>query len=266
MANEIRSANHAALAHSLDRRLFEENPDIDWEMIRILQPQIDAISRELEYDDEYRQNWQRHRFRLAATLVQLKAILTDGCLALELGGSTLATVLLKAHFPSVHWRSSNWDLRLPWPCPDNGFDIIVSMEVFEHIGYRAEDPVNDERASGLTSCLHECLRTLCPGGSMFVSTPNSASIVCLNRILRGQTGVYYAAHFREYSRFELARMFIESGFVITSLRSVHCLSIDPREDYSPLFQLLLDHEFPTEDRGDDWFAIVQKPQGHEGPG
>ena len=259
--------NHGEAADSLHRRalvsnknLCRDNPDIDWDLADIVGHQIDAIAEELDFDEAYRRDCRKHRFRFAVSIGELRDLLRPGARVLELGGTTFVTHLLLAHFPEAHWRTSTWDLRQPWPTESESFDVAVSMEVLEHLS-DPEDRRNEQlELRGLRNCLTECWRTLRPRGVLFATTPNSASILCLHKILGGATALNYLPHIREYCREEITRELEEAGYVIDSLRAVHCLSLDENIDYTSVFRLLMKLGYPTEDRGDDWFIRARRPR------
>lgn len=246
-------------AMALAGALYADNVDIDWELADIIGCQIDAIAAELDFDEDYRRGCRSHRFRIAVSIQELKDLLRPGARVLELGGTTYVTHLLMAQFPQVDWHTSSWDLRLRWPTEAESYDVAISMEVLEHLS-DPEDRQNEQlELRGLRTCLQECRRTLCPGGVLFATTPNSASIHCLQAVLGGATGMYYWPHIREYCREEITQELEGAGFEIDSLRAVHCLALDQTIDYTPVFRLLLELGYPTEDRGDDWFIRARRP-------
>ena len=239
--------------------LYRENADIDWQLADIIGCQIDAIAAELDFDDDYRRGCRSHRYRIAVSIQELSELLQPGVRVLELGGATYVTHLLMARFPEVDWQTSSWDLRQRWPTAAESYDVAVSMEVLEHLS-DPEDRRNEQlELRGLRTCLRECRRSLRPGGALFATTPNSASVHCLQAVLGGTTGMFYPPHIREYCRKELTRELGDAGFVIESLRTVHCLALDHSIDYTPVFRLLLELGYPTEDRGDDWFIRARRP-------
>lgn len=61
------------------------------------------------------------------------------------------------HRPEI--RSVHDLNRLPWPWPDNSYDLIVARSVLEHL------------VPDLVKTLDECWRILRPGGHVFVKLP-----------------------------------------------------------------------------------------------
>ncbi len=54
-----------------------------------------------------------------------------------------------------------WDLnRLPWPWPDNSFDLIMASAVLEHLDI------------DLVRAVDECWRILAPGGQLYLKLPH----------------------------------------------------------------------------------------------
>jgi len=246
-------------ASALNRRMYQENPDVDWELASIVGRQTDAISIELGCDERSRRECRKHRFRLAVTLRDLRPMLVDGMSVLELGGKTAVSHLLRSHYPELAWSTSDWDLRLPWPTEDDSWDFVVMTEVLEHLSDPPDGFNEAFTFRGVHTCLREACRSLRPGGGLFLTTPNAASVVCLLRVLDGGPGIFYRPHNREYSGAELRNALEAAGFTIESQRAVHCLSVHEQIDFTLLFEVLQAMGAPTDDRGDDWFITARKP-------
>ena len=104
--------------------------------------------------------------------------------------------------PGVHWFFS--DLNMALPRPPECYDVIVAVEVVEHL----------ENARALA---REWFRLLRPNGRVIFSTPNNESwrsIVSL--IARGHfgafTGASYPAHITALLRLDTKRLLTEAGF------------------------------------------------------
>jgi 2-polyprenyl-6-hydroxyphenyl methylase/3-demethylubiquinone-9 3-methyltransferase len=124
--------------------------------------------------------------------------------------------LLTAHGVTYH----EWDLeKVPYPLPEAAYDGVLFTEVFEHL-----------RDYPVTS-LHEVVRILRPGGYLFFSTPNAASLVNRLRVLRGGStytpmadwvgGVIHARHAREYLFAEIDDIMRSAGLTVLERESRH---------------------------------------------
>ena len=95
------------------------------------------------------------------------------------------------------------DLNSPWPLADGAADMLVALEVVEHL----ENPRH---------LFREITRVLRPGGYGFVSTPNNHSVASLMTFLtRGQHRAFqapsYPAHITPLLKVDLERMLGENN-------------------------------------------------------
>jgi len=90
----------------------------------------------------------------------------------------------------------------PLPFADASFDAVTLIELIEHLPHAAN-----------VELLGEALRVLKPGGRLFVSTPNYASLWPLVERLVGPAGGidYRAQHITHYHRKGVRRLLAEAG-------------------------------------------------------
>src|SRR4051794_8680317 len=105
------------------------------------------------------------------------------------------------------------DLNGPVPRPDGSYDLIVAVEIIEHL----ENP---------RFVVREWTRLLRPGGVIVMSTPNNESIRSfLSLLVRGHFSAFtetsYPAHITALLRKDLMRIFSENGLTIESI-SYNC--------------------------------------------
>jgi SAM-dependent methyltransferase len=84
---------------------------------------------------------------------------------LELTNKDLDTARKNLHFKNVHFKTGS-AIKLPFV--DSSFNTVVSWEVLEHIPKGCEDKM-----------FAETFRVLAPGGTLYISTPNSSPIAKL---------------------------------------------------------------------------------------
>ncbi len=88
------------------------------------------------------------------------------------------------------------------PVPDGAVDVVVSLQVIEHLW--------DQEGF-----LRECQRVLRPGGALFVSTPNRITFS------PGRDTPLNPFHTRELSGAELGGLVAEAGFVDVEVLGLH---------------------------------------------
>ena len=95
------------------------------------------------------------------------------------------------------------DLNEPWPYPDGSFDIVVGVEIIEHL----ENPWH---------FLRECKRTCRPGGTIIVTTPNILSKRDRERFLEEGIFVWLPSedHINPIPKWELERICRDRGLEI----------------------------------------------------
>lgn len=107
-----------------------------------------------------------------------------------------------------------------WPFPDNTFDLVIACELVEHL---AMDPM---------ALFAEANRILKPGGRLFISTPNAASLQNFIKLASfypaglaphfrrpATMARLYERHNREYSPETLAVLYRSSGFDVEMMAS-----------------------------------------------
>jgi len=113
-----------------------------------------------------------------------------------------------------------WDLEAtPYPFDDATFDAVVMTEVYEHL---RDYPIRS---------LQEANRILRPGGRLYFSTPNAASLMNRLRLLRGQSvatplpdwigGLPHARHAGEYTVGEVDHLMRYAGLRVVSTYARH---------------------------------------------
>jgi 2-polyprenyl-3-methyl-5-hydroxy-6-metoxy-1,4-benzoquinol methylase len=137
---------------------------------------------------------------LAAKLANEAAVAS--VTAADLAGHATASPPDSTAAAKIRWLTA--DLNAPLPLPAASFDLIVAIEIIEHL----ENP----RATA-----REWRRLLRPDGALVMSTPNTESIrSLLSFAARGQhasfTARSYPEHVSPLARIDVQRFLREAGF------------------------------------------------------
>ena len=249
------------LARDLNFSLFADVDSIPQQDLQRFRERMLYYCRKLCYTPEYTKSWMEHVPRLYLTLQWLKVIVNNqdqGCIVVEAGGETVVTHLFKEYFPQVKWLLTQGDLRYDWGLVEHTADIILATEVIEHLADPPQGFQESFEMLGLKNFLKLSHQILKPNGMLFMTTPNSSSIVILKSILNGFAPRFFVRHVYEYCLPELIPLLQNHGFSIVKAKTIHCLTAHYREDYTPVYNMLLQHQYETRDRGDDIFIVAQK--------
>jgi SAM-dependent methyltransferase len=144
----------------------------------------------------------------------------------------------------------------PLPLPADSFDMVYASEVIEH-------------CVDTMGFLRNICRVLKPGGTLLLSTPNSAFWAYRVMALLGLAASEYQhpGHVRFFSKRSLSTSIGKAGFVITAVSARHMYLILGRRIGDPLAQLLQIVGFQKEPRfatGDHFWqlsAFAQRASG-----
>jgi SAM-dependent methyltransferase len=146
--------------------------------------------------------------------------------------------------------------RDPFPYGEGQFDCVLACEIIEHLKI---DPMH---------MLVEIHRILIENGALVITTPNTASLGSVMRLLHGyQSPQVYSCyphpeksggdspHVREYTPFELRRLLESAGFRIEIMFTDR---IDGYEEGTWAYELLRRNGFDTEMRGEQIYCRAVK--------
>lgn len=202
-----------------------------------------------------------HHKRFSLSAQWLKSFITPGCRVLELGGRSTFTKTLEDQGAVV--VTTEFDLRKPWPddFTEREFDIVLCMEVIEHIS----DPDNGStptewQGSGVANMLTEARDRLKGAGILFLTTPNAASITAIHHAMRLAPPMIYRPHIREYAPYELDALVRHHGFEITRRETLDVwLNAISQDNYRRIAAFLrsMGDGFPAQLRGEDIFLLAK---------
>lgn len=202
--------------------------------------------------EEYR---KVHERRYALSMEWLRPYLSKGKRdILELGGASPFTAMLSGH--AVGLVSS--DLRYPIQMAANFWDVVLCMEVIEHVN--DTDGLHTEwQGDGVRTMLSEAYRVCKRGGVLFLTTPNASSITALHHAMTGSPPMIFRPHVREYVPFELDELVRAAQFTIERRETLDVWrNAITDEQHKQLQGALYNHGYPVELRGEDIFLLARK--------
>jgi len=254
---------YARGAREVNRALFADITQLDKSEVEKNIKKIRELSVSRGYDKDIQDFWETHVYRIMLTekwINEISQSLPEKAKAMDLGEESVTSDYWRLKFPKIQWSSTDWDLRNPWKTEAGTTDLIVCTELVEHLSDQANEIFNEGFYKlGFIALLQESYQALKPGGYLFLTTPNAASVLHIKMILQGDPPWFFGKHVREYTMNEVIDQAKEAGFEIVRNKDVHCMSVMAYSDFSLIFQILLENGFETNGRGDDLFVVVRKP-------
>ena len=157
-----------------------------------------------------------HALRFHRSLEWLTGLVVkESTRILDVGGASACSAALRLEGFDV--RQTSGDLRNRWNLEDNQFDLVICMEVIEHVRDRESDPdVATFSGSGIRHLFAESRRVLRAGGFMFLTTPNVCGFRNLFNLFHERHPFFYSPHHRELTDQEVVAYASESGFQISN--------------------------------------------------
>lgn len=178
----------------------------------------------------------------------------------ETGGLSYVSEYLSSNGYSL--SSANGDFRYEVLFPTDSVDILLSLEVAEHI--KDQDPKNFDdivlfNYSGIRKYATECFRVLKSGGRLVLTTPNACSLASILNALEFKCPSIYAPHVKEYAPVEIISIFEDAGFNL--LKYDTFFSYFHLDDNVAVINSIFDKlSFSTENRGDTAYFVFNKRQ------
>lgn len=170
------------------------------------------------------------------------------------GASPISTFLAREN----DCYSTDSDLRIGIDVETSFADIVISLEVAEHIKDQPENNFNDIvlfNGSGIRCFANETHRIIKPGGSLLLTTPNCCSYRAIQNAINHEAPYIFRQHVREYNKSELVDVFKKFN-VKNHLTQFNFFMLGNQSlDFDKLFN---EQNWSIEDRGDDHFFHFQK--------
>lgn len=152
----------------------------------------------------------------------IKPLLKKSIKILDLGGETAFTKLIRHYNNCEVLVSDPDDLRYKINQPSSYYDLVLCMEVIEHIRDSEETPIDTFTGSGIKNMLSEAFRVLKPGGHLFLTTPNVCGWKNIYNLIDESHPFMYAPHHREFSYSDILKFVENAGFTVKKWSDVSC--------------------------------------------
>ena len=177
-----------------------------------------------QYTDEEPIKIGKHALRYALSYEAIQPFLVQGINILEVGGGgAFQDYVRKTN--GVQITNTTTDLRYDLPLPSNSFDLVLNMEVLEHIKDQRGSEFHVFNFTGVRKFLSECYRVLKPGGRMFLTTPNAHAMANLIHILELAQPIFFSPHVREYALNDLTGLLTEQKFIVEHFSTCNCWNV-----------------------------------------
>lgn len=204
-----------------------------------------------------------HSLRFRHTIERCGEVLSQANNILELGGdSRIGNFAQEA----LNRRMQEYtdDLRYPFKLPDDQFDLVLALEVLEHI---KDSPLRDTdmawighfNLSGLKNIFSEVFRVLRPGGRFIITTPNATSVDVLFKVAKARHPFLYEPHVREFPPHDVFVLAHQHHFERVRFDTFFSWTEADEEFRNRANEFLAAGGFSTEHRGDDAFYEFRKP-------
>jgi SAM-dependent methyltransferase len=203
---------------------------------------------------------ENHYFRYCRTFRALLPYLPNrvvGLNVLETGGISPLTQFLATL--GAHCAQSRSDLRYSIDAAANSTDLILCLEVIEHLKDRTEETFDELvlfQQSGARSYAAEVWRVLRPGGLFVFTTPNPCSTFALQSLIAGRAPMVTREHVREYTREELHQIF--DAFELVGEESHYSFFYLTRMAREAVEGIYAANDWSPDWRGDDHFMVFRK--------
>ena len=211
-----------------------------------------------------------HSLRYAYSLQWLQSLPAATRRVAELGGGWPFSEMYQRSFTNDQVAVISSDLRFlhedlqsgKVPHPAGSFDLVICMEVLEHI----HDQIPPGRLAhswegdGARSMVQGAWQLLKPNGLLFITTPNACSRIVMRQLFHMGAPYFYRKHVREYSPAEFRRLLTDAGFGIARMETLDVWDfLGVESEYRAFDEFMLNHGFPNNERGDDIFILARKP-------
>ncbi|MGH7223162.1 MAG: class I SAM-dependent methyltransferase [Gemmataceae bacterium] len=203
-----------------------------------------------------------HAVRFRETVKAFGPYLEAATSIIELGGHGRIGLFAQDRFGTQYSSYEN-ELREPYNLPTAGFDVVLCLEVIEHMKDRPslEGDQNDIACwnySGAVNLLSESHRILKPGGVLLVTTPNATSLDSIKCILAGDHPFMFDPHVRELAPKQVKAFAEHVGFTLEKFGTFFAWTECSNELRQKIAKMITDLGFDASNRGDDAYYVFRR--------
>jgi SAM-dependent methyltransferase len=204
-----------------------------------------------------------HHERYVATVRRIEHLVRPGMTVVELGDKSRIAEFFEIHF-KLPVATYEKDLRWQFELESSAYDMILMLEVLEHLNDRITDTSSIMEVavfsfSGARNAFAETFRCLAPGGCLVVSTPNAISLDAIGQLLLGYHPFQYEPHVREYAPRDVIALAEQVGFLMESWSTFFAWNPLPGINRNLIADWITKLRFDASNRGDDAFFVFRKP-------
>jgi SAM-dependent methyltransferase len=222
---------------------------------------VDPVEAEAAFEFFANSTFTDHRVRFLLTLDAIRR-------RINLAGARIAET---GHMSGLsYWLNRNGcaveeldgDFRYEIKAPDEQYDILLSLEVLEHIkdqDHRSFDDLVLFNYSGAKAFVREMHRVIKPGGKLILTTPNACSLWIVEQAYERKAPWLHAPHVKEYAPHEVIELCQSEGFSLEAFDTFYAAHyLDPIHREQTLQSYFSDKGHSAEERGDDAFFIFAR--------
>jgi SAM-dependent methyltransferase len=204
-----------------------------------------------------------HATRFRETVKAFGGYLEPAKAILELGGHGRVGVFARDTF-GASYQSYVQDLRDPYDLPNGAFDVVLCLEVIEHLkdSRSSEIDINDIACwnySGVLNLMYESYRVLRPGGVLLVTTPNAISVDVIKCVLAGDHPFMFGPHVRELVPMQVKAFGELVGFELESFGTFFAWGVCDTALRHKILDMIAALGFDPSHRGDDAYYALRRP-------
>lgn len=210
-----------------------------------------------------------HRRRYAISYQWISHLAHSSARVVTLGGRSAFELMLEHVNPVQPVESLDRDLRYVSLRPNEKqlYDVVLCMEVMEHVRDREDTDIATFIGSGVMNLLRTAHDLLKPGGHLFLTTPNVCSWRNIWRLINLHHPYMYPPHHREFAMEDVVHWVKQAMPTASILRaeavdcwSNHgCSARQVSQMHTLVKQMGGDTSYAA--RADDLFLLIQRTDG-----